>query len=125
MHDTRMLREQIEALREGMRRRGNLETTGPLIDRGEALDIERRTLIQAADERKAFRNANAQEVAKRKRAGESADDLIVGGRAIGDEIARLESELRGVEEELQRIERSDKWYTTAEVLAHLKSLENK
>ncbi|MBY0521927.1 MAG: hypothetical protein K2R98_00925 [Gemmataceae bacterium] len=27
------------------------------------------------------------------------------------------------EEELQQSERSDKWYTTAEVLAHLKSLE--
>src|SRR5579862_9593423 len=99
----RMLREQIDVLREGMRRRGNLETVAPLIDRGEALDVERRTLIQAADERKAFRNANAQDVARRKRAGESADDLIAGGRGIGDEIARLESELRGVEEELQRI----------------------
>jgi seryl-tRNA synthetase len=103
VHDMRMLREQIDVLREGMRRRGNLEATGPLIDRGETLDVERRTLIQAADERKAFRNANAQEVAKRKRAGESADDLIASGRAIGDEIARLESELREVEAQLQRI----------------------
>ena len=98
-----MLREQIDVLREGMRRRGTLEILAPVIDRGEALDLERRTLIQAADERKAFRNANAQEVAKRKRAGESADDLIAGGRAIGDEIARLELELREVEAQLQRI----------------------
>jgi hypothetical protein len=29
------------------------------------------------------------------------------------------------EEELQRRERSDKWYTTEEVLAHLRNLENK
>jgi hypothetical protein len=29
------------------------------------------------------------------------------------------------EEELRRREQSDKWYTTQEVLAHLKSLENK
>lgn len=28
------------------------------------------------------------------------------------------------EEELRRREQSDKWYTTEEVLAHLKSLEN-
>jgi hypothetical protein len=29
------------------------------------------------------------------------------------------------EEELRRREKSDKWYTTAQVLAHLKSLEQK
>ena len=28
------------------------------------------------------------------------------------------------EEELQQLEQSDKWYSTEEVLAHLKSLEN-
>ena len=39
------------------------------------LDRQRRELIQAADERKAPRN-DTQEVAKRKRAGEPADDLI-------------------------------------------------
>ena len=63
------------------------------IDRGQALEGERRTLIAAADERKARRNANAQEVAKRKRAGENADELIAQGRALGDEIAQLEHEL--------------------------------
>ena len=80
-----MLREQIELLREAMRRRGVLDAVGPCIDRGEQLERERRALIQAVDERKARRNLNAQEVARRKRAGEPADDLIVQGRALGDE----------------------------------------
>jgi len=103
VHDMRMLREQIEALRDGMRRRGALDAIGPVIDRAEALDVERRGLIQAGDERKALRNSNAQEVARRKRAGEPADELIAGGRALGDEIATIETELRGVETSLQRI----------------------
>lgn len=103
MHDARMLREQIDALREGMRRRGLLDTLAPIIDRGQALDRERRSLIQATDERKARRNANAQDVARRKRAGESADELIAEGRALGDEIATLERELAGVEAELRTI----------------------
>ena len=103
MHDARMLREQIDALREGMRRRGLLDTLAPTIDRGQALDRERRSLIQATDERKARRNANAQDVARRKRAGESADELIAEGRALGDEIATLERELAGVEAELRTI----------------------
>jgi len=98
-----MLREQIDALREGMRRRGLLDTLAPTIDRGQALDRERRSLIQATDERKARRNANAQDVARRKRAGESADELIAEGRALGDEIATLERELAGVEAELRTI----------------------
>lgn len=97
----RMLREQIEVLRDGMRRRG--DAMGPTITSAEALDQDRRTLIQASDERKAARNSNAQEVARRKRAGEPADDLIAGGRALGDEIAKLEADLRDVETRLQEI----------------------
>ena len=92
MHDLRMVRDSIEQLRDGMRRRGKLDSLGETIDRAETLDRDRRALIQAVEERKAARNAMSQEVAKRKRAGESADDLIEQGRALGEEIARLERE---------------------------------
>ena len=103
MHDLRMLREQLDLLKDGMRRRGVLDSLAPTLERGQQLELERRTLIQATDERKAQRNVNAQEVAKRKRAGESADELIAQGRSLGDEIARLEKELASIEAELQRI----------------------
>jgi seryl-tRNA synthetase len=103
MHDARMLRDQIEVLRAGLRRRGALDAMGPVLERAEGLDQQRRALIQAADERKAARNTNAQEVGRRKKAGEPADELVSAGRALGDEIAKLESELRGVEESLQGI----------------------
>src|SRR4051812_30594275 len=98
-----MLREQVDLLRDGMRRRGALDALGPVIERGQALERERRTLILAADERKAQRNANAQEVAKRKRAKEDADELITQGRAFGDEIAKIEVDLAAVEAELERV----------------------
>jgi seryl-tRNA synthetase len=98
-----MLREQIDLLRDGLRRRGALDTLAPVVDRGHELDRARRTGIQAVEERKAARNANAQEVAKRKRAKESADDLIAQGRSLGDEIATLERELASAELELQRL----------------------
>ena len=48
MHDLRVLREQLDQLRDGMRRRGVFEVLEPAIDRGHALDGERRTLIAAA-----------------------------------------------------------------------------
>ena len=103
MHDFRVLRDQVDLLRSAMRRREKLDALAPLIDRGVALDVERRATIQAVEERKAARNANAQEVAKRKKAKENADDLIAHGRALGDEIGRLEGELARAEQELQAI----------------------
>ena len=60
-----MLREQIDLLRDGMRRRGVLDALAPVIERGETLERARRELIQAADERKAQRNSNA----RKSRAG--------------------------------------------------------
>lgn len=103
MHDLKSLRDQIDALRDAMRRREKLDQIGPLIDRAEALDRARRTSIQAVEERKAARNAATQEVARRKKAKENADDLVAQSRALGEEISRLESELATSESELERI----------------------
>ena len=103
MHDRRVLREQADLLRDGMRRRAAGDALLGVIDRGESLDREWRTLLQAAEERKAARNANALEVARRKKAKEDADELIARGRELGDEIARIEQELATVEVELRGI----------------------
>ena len=103
MHDVRLVRERLDDLREAMRRREALEALGPQLDRCEGLERERRLLIQAVEERKAARNATSQEVARRKRAGEPADDLIAAGRAAGEEIGRLERELAEVEGQLAAI----------------------
>lgn len=103
MHDIRVFREQVDALRDGLRRRGALDTLAPVVDRGVELERDRRTLIQAVEERKAARNANAQEVAKRKKAKENADDLIAQGRALGDEITALQRDLDATDEQLRSI----------------------
>jgi len=98
-----MVREHIDALRDGMRRRGALEAFSPAIDRAITLDKARRDTIQAVEERKAARNAVSQQVGQRKRAGESADDLQQRSRELGDEIARLDRELAETETELSAI----------------------
>jgi seryl-tRNA synthetase len=103
MHDPRVFREQVELLRDAMRRRRKLDDLAPLLDRGVALELERRTIIQAVEERKAVRNANSQEVARRKKAGESADELIASGRELGESIQKLEGELATAESELRDI----------------------
>jgi seryl-tRNA synthetase len=103
VHDLRLLRDNLESLREGMRRRRELDALAPRIDRAEALDTERRTFIQQVEEKKARRNAVSQEVARLKMQKESADDLIRDMRALGDEIAALEGSLAGAEQELHEI----------------------
>ena len=100
MHDLRMIREQVDTLREGMRRRGKLDTLGPIIDRAQAAEAERRELIQAVEERKASRNSISQEVARRKKAGEGADDLLAQSRNLGEEISQLEGELGTLQSQL-------------------------
>ncbi|HEV8363522.1 MAG TPA: serine--tRNA ligase [Gemmatimonadaceae bacterium] len=103
MHDLRVFREHVDALRDGMRRRDKLDQYGASIDEGVALDARRRSVIQAVEEKKAARNQNSQEVARRKKAGEDATSLITNGRALGDEISALENELQAAESRLSEL----------------------
>src|SRR6476469_8173021 len=100
MHDLRMVRENIDALRAGLRRRGTLDALSPTLDRAINLDQTRRETMQAVEERKAARNTGTQQVGQRKRAGEPADDLQQQSRALGEEIAKLDSELAETESRL-------------------------
>jgi len=98
-----MIREEPGALRDMLERRGQLDSLGGLVDRAEELDRERRRLIVLVEERKAARNASTQEVARLRRAGEPADELIAASRALGDEISAMGEELASVEDELGRL----------------------
>ena len=97
MHDLRLVREQMHVLRDGFERRGKLDTLGPILDRLDGFEKERRVLIQAVEDRKAHRNAITQDVAQKKRAGEDATKLVTDSRKIGTEITRLEVSLAETE----------------------------
>ena len=97
MHDLRLVREQMHVLRDGFERRGKLDTLGPILDRLDGFEKERRVLIQAVEDRKARRNAITQDVAQKKRGGEDATKLVTASREIGTEITRLEVSLAETE----------------------------
>ena len=97
MHDLRLVREQMHLLRDGFARRGKLDTLGPILDRLEGLEKDRRALITAVEDRKARRNTLTQDVAQKKRAGEDAAVQVADSRALGEEIARLEADLSATE----------------------------
>jgi seryl-tRNA synthetase len=90
MHDIRLLREQLDVLRDGMRRRGKLEELGPVLDRAESLERERRDAITELEAAQARRNKLSQDVAQRRKAGEDASELIAEGRTVGEQITALE-----------------------------------
>ncbi len=103
MHDLHLLREDPQAIRDGLTRRNGSDSTVALVDHVLTLDTERRSIIQRLEEIKARRNTLTQSVAQLKRSGENADALIAEGRALGDEIDALQMHLSSTEEELTAV----------------------
>ncbi len=103
MHDIRLLRENLDRLRDGMRRRHKLGDLGPLLDQAEELERDRRSAITELEAQQAQRNRLAQEVGLRRKAGDDATELIAAGRAVGDVIAALEQRRSSAEEAVQAL----------------------
>jgi seryl-tRNA synthetase len=72
------------------------------IDEMLELDRQRRDLLVQVETLKAGRNAASDEVARRKRNRESADDLMEQLKRSGDEVKALDVRLREIEFELDR-----------------------
>ena len=103
MHDIRLLRDQLDRLRDGMRRRKKLGELAPLLDRAEELERDRRTAITELEAQQAQRNRLTQEVGARRKAGDDATEQIAAGRAVGDIIAALEGRKSSAEEAVQAL----------------------
>lgn len=101
MHDIRILRDQLDVLREGMRRRGKLAELGELLDRAESLEHTRRSAITELEQQQAHRNRITREVARLRQSGEDATALITDGRAVGVQVTLLEKSRNEAESELQ------------------------
>jgi seryl-tRNA synthetase len=99
--DLKLLRQDPEASRASLLRRRD-PSLGPLLDELLELDRRRRELLVEAETLKAERNAASEEVARRKRAKEPADDLMARLKASGDEVKALDARLREVDAELER-----------------------
>ena len=103
MHDIRMLRDQLDRLRAGMARRGKDVELAPLLDRAESLEKDRRAAITELEAQQARRNQVSQEVAKRRKAGEDATELMAEGRAIGEQVAALEARRNEADAAVQQL----------------------
>ena len=101
MIDLRRLRSDPEGTRALLARRldGALDA---LLDDLLALDARRRQVLARVETLKAERNKASDEVARRKRTQEPADDLMATLRLSGDDVRALDVELRDIESALER-----------------------
>ncbi len=97
MLDPKLIRENPDLVKAGIARKNDRSDIDAIL----ALDAGRRDIIQKAEALKARRNQVTGDIAKKKKAGESADDLIAEMRQVGEKIAALDGDLRSVEDELQ------------------------
>jgi seryl-tRNA synthetase len=100
--DIKRLRQDPEAVRAALRRRLD-PAVDAMIDRMLDLDRRRREALVQVETLKASRNAASEEVARRKRAGEPADDLLVQLKTSSDQVKQLDADVREIDQQLDAL----------------------
>jgi seryl-tRNA synthetase len=100
MLDIKSLREDPEAARRALARRGD-SSLADVLDAALGLDGERREILGEVETLKAERNDASRRIGDRKRAGEEADDLIAAMQEVSERIKALDGRLAEVEEGLR------------------------
>ncbi len=97
MHDLAYFRAHLEAIAARLQQRGfSLD-----VEEFRSLDARRRAAVTEAEELRARRNAESQEIGRRKKAGEDTSALQADVRALGDRIAELEEQTKVLDEEFR------------------------
>jgi seryl-tRNA synthetase len=98
--DVKRLRQDPDGSRAALARRLDAKVDAA-VDRILALDQRRRELLVRTEALKAQRNAQSDQVAQRKKAGEDASALLAELKASGDEVKQLDVLVREVDAELE------------------------
>jgi len=93
MLDIKLIRENPELVRAGIAKKNTTFDLDKLL----ALDAHRREVLRHVEQLKAERNKASEEIARKKKAGESVDGAIAAMRKVGDEIAVKDNEVREIE----------------------------
>lgn len=99
MIDLKWIRQDAESIQKRLAVKHVAIDFGPLLQ----WDAERRELLTGMEKLKAERNRVSEEVARRKRSQQNADDLIINMRGVGEKIAALEDQIRALEEKISEI----------------------
>ncbi len=99
MLDVKFIRENPEAVREGLKNK-NAED---VVDKVLALDEERRSIIAKVEDLKAKKNQVSAQIPAMKKAGQDTTEIFAEMKRVGDEIALLDSQQSEVEEKIDYI----------------------
>jgi seryl-tRNA synthetase len=100
MLDIKRLRSNFEEVKAKLASR-NEDISG--LDSFEQIDGRRREAITKNEKLKSERNQVSQEVARKKKAKEDAEQLILNMRQVGEQIKELDEEIRQLDEQLSQI----------------------
>ncbi|MCC6144831.1 MAG: serine--tRNA ligase [Candidatus Hydrogenedentes bacterium] len=96
MLDIKLLRENPEAVRDALAKRGSDYDLDAIL----AVDQKRRGLVHEMEQLRARQNEASQEIARLKRIKEDATEAIAAMKAVSDEVKALTDQAREAEEEL-------------------------
>lgn len=96
MLDLRFIRENIDAVQEMLKNRGSDIDLQEFVK----LDSERRELLSEVEMLKNKRNTESAEIARRKKAGEDASDIIAEMGEVSAKIKELDAKLAELEEKV-------------------------
>lgn len=97
MLDARFVRENIDVVRDALRKRGyDMDLSGFL-----SLEEERLRLLRESEELRNRRNVVSEEIGRLKRQGQRAEDLIVEMKTVSERIKEIEERLKGVEDKTE------------------------
>ncbi len=97
MLDLKFIRENPQIVKDGLSRKYDSSDIDAILK----MDSQRRDIIREVEALKAERNAVSGDIAKKKKAGESADDAIAMMKQVGEKISTLDDQLREINDELQ------------------------
>ena len=100
MIDIKRLRDSPDEFKAAAARRGR--DLIPQLDAILKLDAQRRALVQKGEALKADRNQASEEVARRKKAGDDAAELLTRLKTLSGEIKQEDEELREIEASLKQ-----------------------
>ncbi|HEX7024052.1 MAG TPA: serine--tRNA ligase [Gemmatimonadales bacterium] len=99
MIDVRLLRQDPAGVRAALMRRGD-PAVGEAVDAALELDRRWRAVVTESEALRAERNAQTEEVARKKRARESADELLAALKASAERARTLDADARRLEDEV-------------------------
>lgn len=97
MFDIKLVRENPDAVRSALEKRGAKVDLEPVL----ATDAQRRKVLYEMEQLRAEQNRTSSEIAKKKRAGEDAADMMAAMKDVSERIKGLEEEVRQVDEQLK------------------------